>query len=261
MKCFLVQVATLLAGMAAARGVEKRHGGSSDNLHGAMADVIDATNTLDHVVSAYSGGEAEEVDCAVSTAVTVLRHATEVAGAMAAPMSEKDAEDWKASTVQLCDVGDALVKTFDAKVEAFNDARICNTVNTHVTDLGRSLSLPAKSDELKKKKKKKRFDANTLPDDQVTALIKAVGTKLPQGSDAAFPEKTKTYFSRIKDGMDEHCSACGVLNDAPYSGVPLNGTGTGTTGAGAYPGPINSSGASALGVSCMAVLALVAFLV
>ncbi|KAK7921701.1 hypothetical protein PG985_009723 [Apiospora marii] len=238
MKYSLVQVTTtLLAGMAAARGVEKRHGGgkSSDNLHVAMADVIDATNTLDHVVSAYSGGEAEEVDCAVNTAVTVLRHATEVANTLAAPMSEEEAEDWKASTVKLCDVGDSLVKTFDAKVEAFNDARICNSVNTHVTDL----------------------------DDQVTALIKAVGNKLPEGSDAAFPQKTKTYFSRIKDGMDEHCNACGVLDDAPYSGVPLNGSSsTGTTGAGIYPGPIITNGAAAVGVSgVMGVLALVAFLV
>ncbi|KAK7976965.1 hypothetical protein PG988_004455 [Apiospora saccharicola] len=239
MQYSLVQVTTLLAaaGMASARSiVEKR--GASTTLHGCMADVLDATNTLDHVVSGYSGGEAEEVDCAVSTAVTVLRHATDVASNMSAPMSDKDAEDWKASTVKLCVVGDSLVETFDGKIDAFNDARICNTVTTHVTDL----------------------------DNQVTALIKAVGSKLPPGSDAAFPAKTKTYFRQIKDDMGERCNACGVLNDAPYSGVPL-GPGNGTTrGAGVYPGPpINSSGASsAFGVSCggaMVVMALVAFLV
>lgn len=135
MKYSLAQAITLLAGLTAARGIEKR-GSSSTTLHGAISDVIDATNTLDHVVAAYSGGEAEEVDCAVNTAVTVLRHATTVANGMAAPMSDKDAEDWKASTVKLCDVGDSLVKTFDGKIDAFNDARICNSITTHVTDLG-----------------------------------------------------------------------------------------------------------------------------
>ncbi|KAK8133365.1 hypothetical protein PG984_005377 [Apiospora sp. TS-2023a] len=235
MQYSLFQVTTLLAaaGMASARSiVEKR--GASTTLHGSMADVIDATNSLDHVVSDYSGGEAEEVDCAVSTAVTVLRHATEVAGNMSAPMSYKDAEDWKASTVKLCEVGDSLVKTFDGKIDAFNDARICNTITTHAT----------------------RSPPSSRPS----------APSSPPGSDAAFPAKTKTYFRQIKEDMDERCNACGVLNDAPYSGVPL-GPGNGTTyGAGVYPGPpINSSGASsAFGVSCggaMVVMALVAFLV
>lgn len=100
-----------------------------------------------------------------------------------------------------------------------------------------------------------------MTDDQVIALIKAVGSKLPAGSDAAFPNKSKTYFTTIKEGMDR-CTSCGVLNDVPYSGVPLGNGSSTTHGAGTYPGPVGISGAATVGASCggaILAIGLVAF--
>ncbi|KAK8038534.1 hypothetical protein PG993_006945 [Apiospora rasikravindrae] len=219
MKYSSILPVTLLAGLGAARSsIDKRT--ASTTLPGAMSDVVSAARTLDHVVGGYGGGEAEDVECAINTAVVVLRHATALChGLPSGPLSAEDAAAFQASSASLGRAGRGLVSSFADKIPAFNEARICNSVTTHVTDL----------------------------DDGVAALYKA----------SAVANTTKP-FGELKDSMGE-CNACGVLddalNDAPYSGVPIGLPGpNGTTGAGNYyPGPVGTNGAAAAGVSCGAV--------
>ncbi|KAK7947776.1 uncharacterized protein PG986_008662 [Apiospora aurea] len=225
MKCSILPLTLLasLTAVSARTSIDKRT--ASTTLPAAMSDVLAAARTLDHVVGAYAGGEAEDVECAINTVVVVLRHTTRLAhGLPAGPMGAEDAAAFGASCESLGRAGEDLVASFAGKIPAFNEARICNSVTTHVTDL----------------------------DDGVAALYKAVGPKLPAGSEAAAAQGQKP-FGALKSSMGE-CSACGVLDDAPDSGVPLGSNGTYT--AGAYPGPVGTNGGAsttAAAVSCGAV--------
>ncbi|KAK8026297.1 hypothetical protein PG990_004120 [Apiospora arundinis] len=204
MKYSIISVTVFFAGLAVAHD----SGHSSATLQGSMTDAIDAARKLDHVVGGYHGGDAEDVECAINTAV--------------------DAQSFEA----LGQVGGNLVNTFGNKIPVFNDGRICNSITTHVTDL----------------------------DDQVSALIKAVGSNMATGHEAT-ASKTQSTFTELKDSMDT-CNACGVIGDDSHTGAPLGGP-NGTFGAGKYPGPINSNGAAAVSVSCGAMLlgAIAAFLI
>ncbi|KAK8095009.1 hypothetical protein PG997_001694 [Apiospora hydei] len=207
MKCSILPLALLasLRAVSARTSIDKRT--TSTTLPAAMSDVLAAARTLDHVVGAYAGGEAEDVECAINTAVVVLRHATQLANDLpAGPMGAEDAAAFKASSESLAHAGEGLVSCFAAKIPAFNEARICNSVTTHVTDL----------------------------DDGVTALYKAVGSKLPAGSEAMVADTHKP-FGDLKDSMGD-CSACGLLDDAPRLRP--------------FPGPVGTNGASAATVSC-----------
>ncbi|KAK8087443.1 hypothetical protein PG994_002417 [Apiospora phragmitis] len=133
MKYSIIPLVTLLAGYAAARSLGKR---GSNTLHGAMSDVLDATRTLDHVVGGYDGGEAEDIECAINTAVVVLRQAIDLSNGLAAPLTSDDAQSFQASAESLGHAGDTLVKSFGDKIPIFNEARICNSITAHVTDLG-----------------------------------------------------------------------------------------------------------------------------
>ncbi|KAK8861796.1 hypothetical protein PGQ11_008031 [Apiospora arundinis] len=224
MKYSIISVTVFFAGLAVAHD----SGHSSATLQGSMTDAIDAARKLDHVVGGYHGGDAEDVECAINTAVVILREATDMAHRLTGPLSPQDAQSFEA----LGQVGGNLVNTFGNKIPVFNDGRICNSITTHVTDL----------------------------DDQVSALVKAVGSNMATGHEAT-ASKTQSTFTELKDSMDT-CNACGVIGDDSHTGAPLGGP-NGTFGAGKYPGPINSNGAAAVSVSCGAMLlgAIAAFLI
>ncbi|KAK8108261.1 uncharacterized protein PG998_010274 [Apiospora kogelbergensis] len=212
MKYSVVSATALLAGWTMAN----RPGGAT--LHGAMTDAIDAARTLHTVVCNYKGGDAEDVECAINTAVVLMREATDQARGFQGTLSSEDAQSFDA----LGQVGGDLVNGFGDKIPIFNDARICNSVTTHVTDL----------------------------DDQVTALFKAVGSKMPSDK-AATSSKTQSTFTELKDSMDT-CNACGVIGDDSHNGAPLGFGGNGTTSK--YPGPVGTNAGTTTSASCGAVL-------
>ena len=109
---------------------------SSKTLDGAMSDVLDTAQTLDHVVGVYSGGAAEDIECAVSTAVVVVRQTSDFVNGLAAPLTPEEVQLLQVSIESFDRTGESLVKSFAKKIRIFNEARICNSITTDVLDLG-----------------------------------------------------------------------------------------------------------------------------
>ncbi|KAK6857507.1 hypothetical protein PG995_006334 [Apiospora arundinis] len=135
MKCCFIRLTALFLGWAAAgsSGSIKRR--SSSSLDGAMSDVLGAAQTLDHVVGMYSGGDAEDIECAINTAV-VLRQASNFVNGLVAHLTSEEVQLLQVSIESLDRAGERLVKSFAEKIPNFNEARICNSITTDVLDLG-----------------------------------------------------------------------------------------------------------------------------
>ncbi|KAK6858682.1 hypothetical protein PG995_005246 [Apiospora arundinis] len=136
MKCCFIRLTALFLGWAAAgsSGSIKRR--SSSSLDGAMSDVLGAAQTLDHVVGMYSGGDAEDIECAINTAVVVLRQVSNFVNGLVAHLTSEEVQLLQVSIESLDRAGERLVKSFAEKIPIFNEARICNSITTDVLDLG-----------------------------------------------------------------------------------------------------------------------------